>query len=148
MVRKQSMAWMEMDYSKHIMHFGWKIKWGLEHLGVLGIMGKITPLTQPPWFVCFHPVWVILCPGVGMLSYSTYTWLHNEGFFSFALSELHGSHNPECGFWPGLNQLWFCLFVFTLPELLSALRWSSYWTRLLTQSTCKSNYTINCVFLL
>ena len=27
--RKQSMAWMETDYSKH-MHFRWKIKWRLE----------------------------------------------------------------------------------------------------------------------
>ena len=38
--RKQAMAWMETDYSKHT-HFRWKIKWRLEHLGVLGIMGKI-----------------------------------------------------------------------------------------------------------
>ena len=30
--RKQSMAWMETDYSKHT-HFRWKIKWRLEHLG-------------------------------------------------------------------------------------------------------------------
>ena len=35
------MAWMETDYSKHT-HFRWKIKWRLEHLGALGIMG-----TQP-----------------------------------------------------------------------------------------------------
>ena len=35
--RKQSMAWMETDYSKHT-HFRWKIKWWLEHLGSLGIM--------------------------------------------------------------------------------------------------------------
>ena len=35
---KQSMAWMERDYSKHT-HFQWKIKWWLEHLGALGIMG-------------------------------------------------------------------------------------------------------------
>ena len=32
------MAWMESDYSKHT-HFQWKIKWWLEHLGALGIMG-------------------------------------------------------------------------------------------------------------
>ena len=39
------MAWMETDYSKHT-HFRWKIKWWLEHLGALGIMGEITaPLT-------------------------------------------------------------------------------------------------------
>ena len=37
--RKQSMAWMETDYSKHS-HFRWKIKWRLEHLGMLGIMGE------------------------------------------------------------------------------------------------------------
>ena len=37
--RKQSMAWMETDYSKHT-HFRWKIKWRLEHLGALGIMGE------------------------------------------------------------------------------------------------------------
>ena len=35
------MAWMETDYSKHT-HFRWKIKWRLEHLGTLGIMGEKT----------------------------------------------------------------------------------------------------------
>ena len=29
--RKQSMAWMETDYSKHT-YFRWKVKWRLEHL--------------------------------------------------------------------------------------------------------------------
>ena len=42
-VRKQSMAWMEMDYSKHT-YFRWKVKWQLEHLGALGTMGETTPL--------------------------------------------------------------------------------------------------------
>ena len=42
--RKQSMAWMETDYSKHT-YFGWKIKWRQEHLGTLGIMGE-TALTN------------------------------------------------------------------------------------------------------
>ena len=37
--RTQSVAWMGTDYSKH-MHFRWKIKWRLEHLGALGIMGE------------------------------------------------------------------------------------------------------------
>ena len=40
--RKQSMAWMETDYSKHT-YFRWKIKWRLEHLGALGTMGEIAP---------------------------------------------------------------------------------------------------------
>ena len=35
---------METDYSKHT-HFQWKIKWHLEHLGALGIMGQ-TLLTK------------------------------------------------------------------------------------------------------
>ena len=39
------MAWMETDYSKHT-HFRWKIKWRLEHLGTLGIMGEVAPLTK------------------------------------------------------------------------------------------------------
>ena len=40
--RKQLMAWMETDYSKHIiMHFRWKRKWRLEHLRALGIMGEM-----------------------------------------------------------------------------------------------------------
>ena len=38
-LRKQSMAWMEMDYSKHT-HFQWE----MEHLGALGIMGETVPL--------------------------------------------------------------------------------------------------------
>ena len=41
--RKQSMAWMEMDYSKHT-YFRWKIKWRLEHLGALGTMGEMAPI--------------------------------------------------------------------------------------------------------
>ena len=47
---KLSMAWMEMDYTKHT-HFRWridkwKINWRLEHLGALGIMGESAPLKQ------------------------------------------------------------------------------------------------------
>ena len=37
------MAWMETDCSKHT-YFRWKVKWRLEHLGVLGIMGEMAPL--------------------------------------------------------------------------------------------------------
>ena len=43
--RKQSMAWMETDYSKHT-HFRWKIKWRLEHFGALGIMGETALFTS------------------------------------------------------------------------------------------------------
>ena len=46
------MAWMETDYSKH-MYFRWKIKWRLEHLGALGIMGEITS-PSPYRCLCFH----------------------------------------------------------------------------------------------
>ena len=41
--RKQSMAWIETDYSKHT-YFRWKVKWRLEHLGALGVMGEAVPL--------------------------------------------------------------------------------------------------------
>ena len=40
--RKQSMAWMETDYSKHT-YFRWKVKWRLVHLGALGTMGETAP---------------------------------------------------------------------------------------------------------
>ena len=43
--RKQSMAWMETDCSKHT-YFRWKVKWRLEHLGALGTMGETTPLRE------------------------------------------------------------------------------------------------------
>ena len=33
------MAWMETNYSKDT-HFLWKIRWWLEHLGALRIMGE------------------------------------------------------------------------------------------------------------
>ena len=46
--RKQSMAWMETDYSKHT-HFRWKVKWRLEHLGALGSMGETAPLRLIGW---------------------------------------------------------------------------------------------------
>ena len=42
--RKQSMAWIETDYSKHT-HFRWKIKWRLDYLGALGIMSETAPST-------------------------------------------------------------------------------------------------------
>ena len=38
------MAWTETDYSKH-RRFQWNIKWWLEDLGTLGIMGETAPLT-------------------------------------------------------------------------------------------------------
>ena len=41
--RRQSMAWVETDYSKHT-YFRLKIKWRLEHVGALGIMGEMIPL--------------------------------------------------------------------------------------------------------
>ena len=41
--RKQSIAWMETDYSKDT-YFRWKVKWRLEHLGALGTMGEMAPL--------------------------------------------------------------------------------------------------------
>ena len=44
-VRKQSMAWMETDYSKD-MYFQWKVKWRLEHLGMIGTMGETAPLMR------------------------------------------------------------------------------------------------------
>ena len=38
------MAWIETDYSEDT-HLQWKIKWRQQqHMGVLGIMGKIAPL--------------------------------------------------------------------------------------------------------
>ena len=37
-VRKQSMPWME-DHSKDT-HIRWKIKWRVEYLGALGIVGE------------------------------------------------------------------------------------------------------------
>ena len=42
--RKQSMAWLETDYSKHT-HFRWKIKWRLAYLGALRIMDETVRLT-------------------------------------------------------------------------------------------------------
>ena len=44
--RKQWMACMERDYSK-CMPFQWKIKWQMELLGVLRIMGEMAPLIGP-----------------------------------------------------------------------------------------------------
>ena len=41
--RKQSMAWMETNYSK----VRWQIKWRPKHLGALGIMGEAAPLYVP-----------------------------------------------------------------------------------------------------
>ena len=41
--RKQLMPWMETNCSKHT-YFRWKIKWWLEHLGVLGTMCEMAPL--------------------------------------------------------------------------------------------------------
>ena len=48
------MAWMETDYSKH-MHFQWKIKWRMEHLGALEIMGEKAPLKRTCWgqLICY-----------------------------------------------------------------------------------------------
>ena len=50
---------MEVDYSKHT-DFRWKIKWRLEHLGVLGVMGETDPLRNGPLFNPF--IAMFLCP--------------------------------------------------------------------------------------
>ena len=78
--RKQSMTWMEMDYSKHA-HFRWKTKWRLEHLGALGIMGETAPLihtdiwrNKSNW--SFSPLSVFKCLLFRFcLSCSSGTWL-------------------------------------------------------------------------
>ena len=44
---------METDYSKHFMHFRWKIKWWLEHLGVVEVMGEMLPLNEKYILFCF-----------------------------------------------------------------------------------------------
>ena len=45
--RNGLMAWMETDYSKHT-HIQGKIKWQLEHLSTLGIMGETeSSITDP-----------------------------------------------------------------------------------------------------
>ena len=51
--RKQSMARMETDSSKHT-HFRWKIKWRLEHLGALGIMDKTAPTSGTKGKISFE----------------------------------------------------------------------------------------------
>ena len=71
--RKQSMAWMETDYSKH-RNFRLKIKWRLEHLGALGIMGddygfwycvknlhKLSPSSSPEVRICLRSCIKLLC---------------------------------------------------------------------------------------
>ena len=47
------MAWMETDYSKHT-HFRWKIKWRLEHLGALGVMGEIAIAFRQAYLFQIH----------------------------------------------------------------------------------------------
>ena len=59
--RKQSMAWMETDYSKHT-HFRWKIKWRLEPLGALGIMGEAALHLADTVSEALHHI----CQGVGI----------------------------------------------------------------------------------
>ena len=46
--RKQSMAWMEHGLQISLNHFRWKIKWWLELLGALGIMGITAPSALCP----------------------------------------------------------------------------------------------------
>ena len=53
-LRKQPMAWMETDYSDY-KHLPWKIKWRLEHLGAIGIMGETVPLGRKREFILSHP---------------------------------------------------------------------------------------------
>ena len=43
---------METDYSKHT-HFQWKIRWRLEHLGALGIMGEAALLRVVSFLLFF-----------------------------------------------------------------------------------------------
>ena len=79
------MAWMEiMDYSKHMyMHFRWKIKWLLEHLGTLGIMGETASLRLSPGYS--------LVPVASIVISSQYNWCiySNSGYLlGFFLSSV------------------------------------------------------------
>ena len=65
--RKQSMAWTKTDYSKDA-HFRWKLKWRLEHLGALGIMGETAPLTSYPRSQGLFPTPPVKVLGTRMLS--------------------------------------------------------------------------------
>ena len=65
------MAWMETDYSKHT-HFRWKIKWRLEHLGTLGIMGETVPSLLKTTFVAISEDFL---PSTG--SYCLIRYYHN-----------------------------------------------------------------------
>ena len=80
--RKQSMAWMETDYLKH-MHFRWKIKWRLEHLGALGIMGEATPLNIKSVYCICH------------LEYKLYRILLRTGNHKSTSVMSHGRKNCE-----------------------------------------------------
>ena len=70
--RKQSMAWMETDYSKHT-HFRWKIKWRLEHLCALRIMGE-TAFKLIPYQISFIHV------EMDKIRHANKTNFHMKGF--------------------------------------------------------------------
>ena len=55
--RKQSMAWMEMDYSKDT-HFQWKIKWWLKVLGALWIIGEIMKVSTQLREIYWYSFWL------------------------------------------------------------------------------------------
>ena len=91
--RTQAMAWMEMDYSKHT-HFRCKIKWRLEHLGALGIMGGTAILTRslgPRQTTQWHKSKSTSNLGRKRVSHSVESWTGRSGGMWYNSPE---HHNP------------------------------------------------------
>ena len=86
--RKQSIAWIETDYSKHT-HFRWKIKWWLEHLGALWFMGDglTTHLCslQPAYITSLVPSPTFSPPPWGCMHLSDPRWTREPGPFKLVV---------------------------------------------------------------
>ena len=81
--RKQSMAWMETDYSKHT-YFRWKVKWRLEHLGALGTMGE----TAPSVFHCCARVFSVSSKAFCVSIYDMRHHLYNKYVINQSISKV------------------------------------------------------------
>ena len=72
-----------MDYSKRT-HFWWQMKWRLEHLGTLGIMGGMAPLTIATPKVCSNRgIHTTPTPNSHLLRQRSVTYFHLFFFGSY-----------------------------------------------------------------
>ena len=130
--RKQSMAWMETDYSKHT-YFRWKVKWRLEHLGALGTTGDTASL-RPLTFVfkLKMPVFSLFPRRISYFQQQMSLVVFHGSKTRRSLAERLSQDQPQCWF---SRELSLIVSGIVIKIIISRLNWDSFQTEVLNQGS-------------